>query len=446
MTKRFLYVLIFTLLMGFALSAQAQTEDIEPHPLFELLAIIPDNLQTRDSNQYISYVDYDAVENGRATPVNPETWDQFDLILELPLGAKWINSTRRIRSGPSEILQYLLLGGADMQSVSGVDFFEIDHAITFGAPPAQGTIFQGQFDVDAIETASLGRDYEQADINGVTAWCWIEGCDEGLKVNIVDRNPSNIFDPSLGRNPPFLILNDGDTVAYAFALEVVEEMASASLGETRSLADAPDYQAMASAITDPDMYTGDLVQVNIFPFDPVNNVQDYTIFETREDYEEFIGSGGIGVLPPMASDFVNYGDLPTYQLAALVDRQEGETQIAMIALVYASEESAQTAAQELTSRLASFSGEIVTGDPTPFASMIDGAQVNDGYVYASDEAGLYVAVASVSYPLPEENFSSGEAAAEVAPGILYRRWMDSIFRRAFSPLWQITLPDWAVEE
>jgi hypothetical protein len=382
------------------------------------------------------------VENGRAAPVNPETWDQFDLILDLPLGAKWINSTRRIISGPSDIMQYLFQSGADMKSVSGIDFFEIDRAITFSAPPAQGIIYQGQFDVDAIETASLARDYEQADINGVTAWCWIEGCDQGLKVNIADRSPSNIFDPSLGRNPPFLVLNGGDTIAYAYALEVIEAMAFSSQGEWRSLADAPDYHAMASAITDSDMYAGDLVQVNIFPFDPLNNVQDYSIFETRDAYTEAIGTG---VLSPMASDFVNYGDLPGYQLAALVDRQEGETQVAMIALVYASEESAQTAAQELTSRLATFSGEPETGDPTPFVEVIDGAQVNEGYVYASDDSGLFVAVASVSYPLPEENFSSGQEQP-IQPGIMYTRWMNSIFRRAFSPLWQVTLPDWAVEE
>jgi hypothetical protein len=207
MKKKFSHGLIFVLLMILVIGVQAQTDDIEPHPLFGLLAIIPDNLQTRDPNQYISYVDYDAVENGRAAPVNPETWDQFDLILDLPLGAKWINSTRRIISGPSDILQYLFQGGADMKSVSGIDFFEIDRAIAFGAPPAQGTIYQGQFDVDAIETASLARDYEHADINGVPAWCWVEGCDQGLKVNIIGRNPANIFDPSLGRNPPFLVLN-----------------------------------------------------------------------------------------------------------------------------------------------------------------------------------------------------------------------------------------------
>ena len=101
-------------------------------------------------------------------------------------------------------------------------------------------------------------------------------------------------------------------------------------------------------------------------------------------------------------------------------------------------EDAEIAAEEVSRRIVPFADEIVReDDPTPFIEEIPGATVDEPRVFGED---YYVAVISVSYPLPEMQ-------PDVSPrgGRLFRIWTQSVLQRTLYPLWQITLPEWASE-
>lgn len=439
--NRLTLLCLLLLLVIMPAAAQDDSDEDETHPLLEMLALIPDTQNSRVD--LLSYVDYRAVERARRTVISPPNFLLFDAMAG-DARRLWVEAFRRVQSGPP-FLSYLMQF-SEMPEVVGFDFFDIDRAISFGQPPSQGMILGGDFNADAISEAHAARNYTEETLNGFTAWCGPEGCDSGMMLDPTDRNPANIFDPSLGRKPPVLIV-PGYLVSSP-DLDVVNGVARAAAGRGRTLLDDDYYRALAQAITDPEHYSGVLVQVNFLNYDVMADV-DLTIFETREDYDA-VAQGVIEAMFPLADEWLDYGTLPRYAQYALVDRQEGETQVAIVALVYRDEDDARIAAEELATRIGAYRNEIIFPDSeTPLMNNAEGAAVDEPYVYISEDTGLAVAVASISYPLPTvegAELSAEPVEGQAPPSVIYRAWIQAVFQRAFYPVWNIKLPAWAYED
>ena len=439
--KRTLWIIVILLLLTLMpINGQEDTED-PPNYLFEMMASIPDSENSRVD--FLSYIDYDAVEQARRTPISPINTTFFNL-MPAASTSLWFEARNRIVSGPAQ-MQTTLIAIEEMPDVVGLDYFAINRAISWGSPPSAGMMLGGEFDIEAVSQAHADRDYQANDFAGVTVWCGPNGCDSGFETNIENINPANIFDPRLGRAVPVLVMPG--YLASSPDISVVEGVANATVDESDSLLDVWQYRTAAEAITDSETYSGDLIQVNFLNPDPVSDV-DLTLFEDRETYEEMVENGmGMGLVPEFRAEWLEYGELPPYLLSALVDRFDGENNQAIVALIYVNEEAAQTAATELANRLSNYYlppfGD--SEEPVNVVEFVNGAVVDEPYVYHSEETGLYAAVASISYPLPEvegETFAEGSAP----PGQVYRFWIQDVYRREFFLISQVTLPDWAYEE
>ncbi|MCI0351029.1 MAG: hypothetical protein L0Z53_16510, partial [Acidobacteriales bacterium] len=363
--------------------------------MLDLLALVPDNEFARSDVVY--YQDFRAVENARNYLSRPESGAAF-LASDPSLGftQRWYAAPDQVRSGFFPLLE-------EMPATVGFDFFDINHTLVVAAPPAMTVIWSGDFDLDAIAAAHGARGFQQAEINGVPAWCGEAGCDSGMQQNIRNVEHGNLFDPAIGRQVPFLIFPD--TLVSSSALEMLEAIADASQENMPSLLDAPEYRTLAEAITDNSAYSGELVSALVFPTeatmmvanlnDPISLVPMMEILriETQEELEQLVNA---------LADFVaDYGTLPPYQLAAMADRQEGDQQVAVIALAYESAEDAELAAPELARRLESFSNFLVTRSDDPLLNLFPSTSI-EARVYTSAETGFSAVVVEVRYPTPSQ--------------------------------------------
>jgi hypothetical protein len=330
----------------------------------------------------------------------------------------------------------------EMPVTVGFDFFDVNQTLTFGAPPATTVLWSGDFDLDAIAAAHQARGYLQAEVGGLPAWCGKEGCDSGMQQDFRNIEPGNLFDPALGRPVPFLTLPG--TLISSPAWEMLEELADTSEGNMSSLLDAPDYRTLAEAITESSVNSGELVSALFLPTqavmleldlnDPTSLAPFLGQHATPDQLEQLAQEG----VPDFIAD---YGTLPPYQLAAMADRQEGDQQVAVIALAYESAEDAEIAAPELAQRLESFSNILMTHSDDPLLNLFPSTSI-EARVYASAETGFSAAVVEVRYPTPsqEEEQAPPGSSTEGPPGFpaaLYRYLVQSVFRNGFYPLWFI---------
>lgn len=398
-------LMLSSLLLPLSLSAQ---DDPAEHPLFAMLAQVPAlaSIPTDDRPIIeISYADYRAAEQARPGVPSPESWAAFESEENTDL---WIANITRITSGWPN-LNIVSRAGPDMPEVMGFDFFDIDRTMAFGSPPAQGFIFGGDFDAEAIAAAHTARDYTQTDVEGIAVWCGPVGCENGTKVNPADRNLANIFGGDLGRQQPFALVPG--YILQSAGWGVLNAMIDAHQGEIDSLLALNEYRAIAEAITEPQDDTLDLL------------VQVQFMLATN-----LVGDPMGPDLTPITED---YGTLPPYSLAAMADRQEGDFQVAMLAVAYLTEEDAAQAAEELTRRLAGFPANVEAPDTPLIEAETIGGSVDEGRVYYSESADRWVALASIRYPLPTERDENGRL---VQSGLAYRLWFNAYVRRAFTPL------------
>ncbi|MDZ4767064.1 MAG: hypothetical protein SGI73_21195 [Chloroflexota bacterium] len=282
----------------------------------------------------------------------------------------------------------------------GFAAWDIDRILTFGALPADASLLQGAFDVEAIRIALGGREYIEAEIAGVKAQCWVGGCDEGFRQDMTNLYPMLPFGGNLGVRPPFAFPTD-DVIAVSRDLTRLTAMVEAGAGSGRSLRDDNQWMALARALTD--ARWGALAQV---------------MFVTPLDLQVPINR-----MPARMADQVSaLGDLPTYEAAALADYDAGAEQVHLIAAVYADADLATAAADELAARLAAF-------NPSALYEEI-GVTLDQPLVIPFD--GGAVAIAALRYPYAAVEGADFELAAQ--PGAFYRRWIQSIYQRRFLPL------------
>lgn len=392
------------------------------HPLVDMIALIPGALadQGEDSQPLIiSYIDFQALAQTRPNTPTPQSWQEWNSLGDTdPEGfVLWMANSYRIQSGPQALGRYFMMMETTPE-VMGLDYFDIDRALEFGLPPENGFIYAGDFDLEAVAQAHLARDYTETDLGGISLWCGPVGCENGMQQDLQNRDVANIFGGDLGRQFPFLVLPQ--YLAASVGLPTITGMADAYQGEALSLLNAPAYRAGAEALAQSD---GQLVQTQFYPADEFGTI--------------LLGRPG-PITDQMMALWEGYGALPVYELLVLADFQQGEDQVAMVGLVYTSEEEARTGAEELSQRIVSLPflrGDQEAPDKPMLTSDAIKGRMGEPAVYYSEAADRWVAIASALYPLPSSADISGDTlAADIAAGTLFRYWVNDLWRGSFVPI------------
>ena len=392
--------LLIALLLALLPGASALAQDDPPSsPLLALLAGVPaDALPAASGWATVRYADYAALYEAEGIAALRDAGDLDALMTDVPLPGMLM----RLIAGP-EALNYLLTSTGQMAGTVGFEWLlDVDRSLEFGDPPDVGLLLGGDLDAAAIGAALQARDFSQADVSGVTVWHRFDD----LTVSIADRDPADPFGGHLGAAARIALLPGA--LANARSWPLINGIIGSAQGAQPSLADDPAYRALAGAITAPDglliqalFFTGEALQV---PGDPAS----------------------LGVAPPAA----DLGPLPSYALAVLADRQEGNDQVHLIGLVTTDAPAAQAAAEVLAGRLADFR---LSTRPNEVLTEEFGATVSAAVIESAAD-GLAVALVEVRYPLPAGR-TDAETGRFLSAGRLYGLWVQAIMRREFAPLW-----------
>ena len=317
-----------------------------------------------------------------------------------------------ISSGSGKLLRGLLRSGATWPGLLGLDFFDVDSELAFGAPPSDGIVLSGDFDPGAIGQAFTARGYTGSDVDGHTLWCPAAGCESGPSIDFEARNPDNPFGGDLGRNEPMAVSATDLLGSAGFA--TVQGMLAAAGGSTPSLAERPAYRAAAEAV-DPDVR---LIQASLVPGDWL--AADVAgLLMGSESLEEAKAR-----LAELASTFE---PIPPYELVAIVDGATATEQVVSVALVYGSAEDAAIAADVIPRRLETMESQAAG---QPFRELLAGRGVSSvtGRAVPSGAGGRATALIELRAPLASDQ-PDPDSGKLTASSLVYRMLMDMVYRR-----------------
>ena len=309
--------LILAALLAIVLPAGAQDSAAGDQPLLDMLALVPDSPEARAS--IVSYVDYRAVEAARSGAAQPESWADWQATRRADADAYelWVAAFTGVNSGPNVLLTTLQEAEA-WPAILGFDFFDVDRALEYGQPPSLAQILYGDFDAGAIVAAYEAASFSAETVGDLTLLCGSTGCENGMQINLNNRNPANPFGGMLGRQEPLLIA-PGHLVDSANSA-LIDQHSALLQGERPSLADDPQFQAAARAVT----REGLLRQAQLVNAD-------------------MLGVEGESSEP-----------IPSYGLLVLADAATDSEQVTTVGLVYAGIEEAQAAAAALPGRIENY--------------------------------------------------------------------------------------------
>jgi hypothetical protein len=371
----------------------------QPQPLLAMLAMVPDNdLVQGQGWATVRYADYQALYTSEGVEDIRVSQGTQALLNNVPLPLM----LNRIAAGPDAI-RYVFSSVDRMQQVVGFEWIaSVDRSLEYGAPPEMPLILGGTFDADAISTALSARGFEETDVSGVPVWSRF---DDGT-LNVKDIQPADPFGGNLGKAARIAVWPD--YLANSAYWDATKGIIASAQGTEPSLADNPNYRALAEAVTAPE---GLLIQALFF------DVADLGFLPG----DPAVALSGQGAEDPTA----NYGPLMPYALAVLADRQEGQDQVHLIGLVYPNADIAGPAADEVAQRIQAFT---LPGRTETLVQQF-GAQISSR-VYTSDTTGQAVAVVEVRYPLPADRKDA--ATGQFIPGgLMFRNWGQAIMQRAF---------------
>lgn len=403
--------LVLLLIMTFStlniIPLSAQNTSNQEAPLLQMLALVPDNAESR---AWLNFIDYRALEAGRSisTPSASEILSGSDE------SGVWVAAFMSVYGGidASYLMSYL----EGMPEAVGFSFLDIDQVMTFGMPPGTAYIMNGDFDAAAVDTAYTARGYQQSEVQGLTAWCGPQGCDSGLKANLQSRNPANPFGGALGREEPLLVLPE--FLVNSADWNVLQSVASVSHEEQASLANVPEYRALAEAVS----ADGRLNQVMFI------NAVDTRAFD-------------FGTTPAEAAEriqemFEGYGELPAYSLAGLADIVDRSDQLAVVALVFDSEAAAQQAGAELEKRFINYRSLVMKMN-MPELLETRAVSLEPPRIYTSETTGKSVLLFSLRSPVPANE--PAENGRFVQSGLAYALLVEMYNRRDMAWLaWEFT--------
>jgi len=423
-------------LMLFGISAVlAQDDDTDdtqapPVPLAEMMALVPDTDATRGA--FLYYADYRALEDSRDYLPSVDSAEEWVEALD----GFYLGHLFRLAQTPSEFTNSWLNYAAIPERM-GFGVFDVDRTLDFGNPPAIGTVWQGEFDQEAITAAHTEeRDYITAEVAGITAVCQAAGCESRLEFDPAANDRTNLFDLLLQRPVPFLLLPDAlISVGESALLPTVAETVNA---ERASLYDDPAYRLIVDALTQNDDYDGDLIQAQIIPQNDF--LQRAVDFDDAASVAELprllqpVGEPGAADVPAWAR---GYGELIPYNLAALADIQDGDTQLAVIALQYEDIVTAERATFELERRVIDFANTGLAGRNQPLVERFDGTVST--FTYTDAESLRGVAVVVVRYPNPPvaEEFPPDGGQPSTPAGGYYQELYSALGQGTLYLLWDV---------
>lgn len=353
-------IVFVILMMGLPLRAQ----EAAPHadttaPLLEALAFVPDD---ENSRQYVYYGDFELALEARGLPrlSNAEI--------------SRANLTSRVGFAIPGYFEFLATFNfaSNMVDLVGFELLDIARAVEFGRQPQQGLALLGMFEGEAIAAAHQARGYEAMSEGDVRVWCFKGDC--SADIDFENRDTANIFGGYLGRSQPVGIIGD-DGVFSSPNEAVFDAMVAAVDGSIPTLADAPDFQALARALG---------------ALGPVRQLQSFdALLMWQLDFP------GIRTPDPRPE-----GTLPQYGVFAIADVVLPEGELAVVALVYDSAEVATEAAAVLERRLETFPARGQASLRREFLQ--EGAERVETMVYADELTGMHVVMVVIAAPPPDD--------------------------------------------
>jgi hypothetical protein len=412
-----------------------------------LLRLLPDASETTTSAPVFGYVDLAAI--AAAAGVEPPGSDAEFAALDDARRAAWIDAMRRIQSGPTEVLGYPMgIGQRAVGSVEalGINWFEIDAAMTFWQPPSTVTVIAGGAgfaDPAKIGAALTARGFSERQLDGFAVWHRLD--DNAMALGQKDDLAEGDF--LVGRLPRAsrVAVKDG-IVVHASNWPAIGVVAATESGKA---AGSPAGRLSAAILGGIEEATGArLLQATAFMLRDIGSAEDpggiFSQFITAPSFD--LESLRKAIEPEMPGP-----RLPLYPLALIADMQDGADQLAVIALPFPDRESADEAATVLADRLLAWSpgdgtaplldqvrgtiekrvverDDVAGATFATFISTIAAGEEERKVVSAlADAAGGAIAIVAVRYP-------SAAAGDAVKAGAVFRIWMAGIYRRAFTPL------------
>jgi hypothetical protein len=318
MTRKILMRTLFLLAVMLALASTGAAQDApetEPSAFLRLLSAVPAGEYVENANPQVSFGAYHEAITAAGLDI-PQDWDDYRISDPAAVDAAVYSV---VRGGLGTFDTY----GDRYVEIVGFDFFEVEYAAAFGVPPYTGIVLAGEFDTDAVIAAHTARGYTIEALDGGTLLCPPDGCDTGKVVNPAAMDPANPFGGGLGRSEPVfvadgLILNSPD-------IAVLEAMIAAYEGSAESLADLPEFQALAAALAE-------TVYHSLEVFGPS---EDSLPVPARNEAEELLGT-----VP-----------LPVYRIGATANGVDESGRTSTFLLVYSDSESAGDAAAAIDVRV-----------------------------------------------------------------------------------------------
>lgn len=408
------------MIVGLTASGSAQNRSPDYDSLLDMLANAPDTPRVRASQIMADYVDYRALEIA-ADAARPGTLEDLDALSDEDF-ANWSMALTRVEFDPLSVADELpgeslarALPTATsairrMPEVLGVDWLEIDRAMAIGGPPARGVLLgggPGLTDLRTIAPALADREFEVDPIGGVLVWHRFN--DREIRAGAIEsagslgNRTTDPFGVQQGHAARIAVLPG--VLAGSRDWAMIDEIVGAARGTVRSLADDGEFRAAAAAITDRDHFDGILLRA---------------IFTRREFTAAGVTRNKLG---PVADDrqreiFAEVlqdrlvGELPPYRLAVMADRQDGDDEVAVVALVYDRPGLASAAADAVTSRVAGYvpmSRKVALGDAFDLTVA--------SHVFVAEPGGRSVAVVTLRGAKPTDG----------RPGRLFRTLQTGFF-------------------
>ena len=415
--------------------------------LAALLRVLPDTGETTASAPVFGFVDLDAIT--RAAGVDSPASDADFAALDESRRKAWVDALRRIQAGPPDVLSYPIgIGQRAVGSVEalGINWFDIDVAMTFGQPPSTVTVIAGGAgfaDTDRIGAALTARGFAERRLDGFAVWHHLD--DNAVALGQKDNLAEGDF--LLGRLPRAsrVAVKDG-IVVHANNWPALAAVAVTAAGKAAASPAAVLSAAILAGVEDETGAT--LLQATALMLRDVGSAEDpggfFSQFTTSPAFD-------LDALRKAIEPEVPGPRLPLYPLAFLADMQDGVDQLAVIALPYPDRESADAAAVVLAERLHAWSpGEgmaslldqvrgsietrVVERDDiagatfaTFIATIAAGVEERKSVSVLAEATGGAIAIVAVRYPM-----AGADDPAQA--GAVFRTWMAGIYRRTFTPL------------
>lgn len=377
-------LLLVCLVLMFIVPITAQEDETETfNRLPDILAQVPD---TPAARQWFTFADYQAMTLARPGALQPPNYEAIES--DLAPYAQWWRAFLGISSGIS--FDFAPIWWDDGDIYHGFTFFDMDASVEYGSPPEAIQMLIANYNVADVIAAHEEREYTVSEEENYTLLCSSDGCDAGQQVNIESRLQGYSFGGSLGREQPVMITNE-DTVLSSPYLPSVEAHIDLLSGDSTSLADDANYQAIATAAGHD---VSAVIQGYILPVSVIATTDDIIDMmlgsdapeEQRQAFAEQLG----------LSDAENL--LPAYSVFGIIDAATDTEQVARVLLPYENEDDAQFAADELINRLETMSSLMVR---RPFDDILeDRGATYQSYVTEDETMGRFVTVIEFRAPLP----------------------------------------------